>query len=98
MKEITITGSEGLIGSTLCKYFEKQKRSINKLDLKFGHDLTDSLPLNTKISSFCKKLTKRSSIFEFVVQTTIFLIFLQDCKRSIKYFTNGFQLISLRCL
>ena len=41
MKEITITGSEGLIGSTLCKYFEKQKRSVNKLDLKLGHDLTD---------------------------------------------------------
>ena len=41
MKEITITGSEGLICSTLCKYFEKQKRSVNKLDLKFGHDLTD---------------------------------------------------------
>ena len=41
MKEITITGSEGLIGSTLCKYFEKQKRAVNKLDLKLGHDLTD---------------------------------------------------------
>jgi NAD(P)-dependent dehydrogenase (short-subunit alcohol dehydrogenase family) len=41
MKEITVTGSEGLIGSTLCKYFEKQKRAVNKLDLKLGHDLTD---------------------------------------------------------
>ena len=52
MKEITITGSEGLIGSTLCKYFEKQKRSINKLDLKFGHDLTDE--------SFVKKWFKNN--------------------------------------
>ncbi len=41
MKEITITGSEGLIGSTLCKFFKKKKRSVNKLDLKLGHDLTD---------------------------------------------------------
>ena len=52
MKEITITGSEGLIGSTLCKYFEKQKRSVNKLDLKFGHDLTDQ--------SFVKKWFKNN--------------------------------------
>jgi NAD(P)-dependent dehydrogenase (short-subunit alcohol dehydrogenase family) len=52
MKEITITGSEGLIGSTLCKYFEKQKRSVNKLDLKLGHDLTDE--------SFVKKWFKNN--------------------------------------
>ena len=41
MGEITITGSEGIIGSTLCHYFQKQNKSINKLDLKLGHDLTD---------------------------------------------------------
>ena len=41
MKEITITGSEGLVGSTLCKFFEKKKISVNKLDLKLGHDLTN---------------------------------------------------------
>lgn len=52
MKEITITGSEGLIGSTLCKYFEKQKRFVNKLDLKFEHDLTDE--------SFVKKWFKNN--------------------------------------
>ncbi len=52
MKEITITGSEGLIGSGLSKYFEKQKRSVNKLDLKFGHDLTDE--------SFVKKWFKKN--------------------------------------
>jgi NAD(P)-dependent dehydrogenase (short-subunit alcohol dehydrogenase family) len=52
MKEITITGSEGLIGSALSKYFEKQKRSVNKLDLKFGHDLTDE--------SFVKKWFKKN--------------------------------------
>ena len=52
MKEITITGSEGLIGSTLCKCFEKQKRSVNKLDLKLGHDLTDE--------SFVKKWFKNN--------------------------------------
>ncbi|MDC0041936.1 SDR family oxidoreductase [Candidatus Nitrosopelagicus sp.] len=41
MNEITITGSEGVIGSTLCQYFEAQNKTVNKLDLKFGHDLTD---------------------------------------------------------
>jgi len=46
MKEdtsITITGSEGLIGSTLCKYFKSKKRKIKKLDIKLGHDLTDEV-------------------------------------------------------
>ena len=41
MNEITITGSEGIVGSTLCKFFQKKKKKINKLDLKLGHDLTD---------------------------------------------------------
>ena len=41
MNEITITGSEGLVGSTLCKFFQNKKRNINKLDLKLGHDLTN---------------------------------------------------------
>jgi NAD(P)-dependent dehydrogenase (short-subunit alcohol dehydrogenase family) len=41
MNKITITGSEGLVGSTLCKYFQNKKISVNKLDLKLGHDLTD---------------------------------------------------------
>ena len=39
--DITITGSEGLIGSTLCKYFKKKGRSVKKLDIKLGHDLTN---------------------------------------------------------
>lgn len=41
MNEITITGSEGLVGSTLCKFFQNKKKNINKLDLKLGHDLTN---------------------------------------------------------
>ena len=39
--DITITGSEGLIGSTLCKYFKKKGRSVKKLDIKLGHYLTN---------------------------------------------------------
>ena len=39
--DITITGSEGLIGSTLCKYFKSKNKTIKKLDIKLGHDLTD---------------------------------------------------------
>ena len=36
---ITITGSEGIVGKELCKFFKNEK--IIKLDLKNGHDLTD---------------------------------------------------------
>ena len=39
--DITITGSEGLIGSELCKYFKSKNKTIEKLDIKLGHDLTD---------------------------------------------------------
>jgi len=40
LKNITITGSEGIIGRQLCSYL-KNKYKIIKLDLKFGHDLSD---------------------------------------------------------
>jgi NAD(P)-dependent dehydrogenase (short-subunit alcohol dehydrogenase family) len=40
MRNIVITGSEGLIGTELCKYFEKTDY-VKKLDLKLGHDLHD---------------------------------------------------------
>lgn len=40
MKKITITGSEGLIGTELCKFFSK-KHDVQKLDIKLGHDLTN---------------------------------------------------------
>lgn len=42
MRNITITGSEGLIGSHLCKFFAKcPDVKIQKLDMLLGHDLTD---------------------------------------------------------
>jgi len=40
LRKIIITGSEGLIGSELCKYFEKEN-NVLRLDLKLGDDLTD---------------------------------------------------------
>ena len=42
MRSITITGSEGLIGSQLKKFFEKNDGvEVKKLDLTLGDDLTD---------------------------------------------------------
>jgi hypothetical protein len=40
MRNITITGSEGLIGKELCKFFQKNNH-ILKLDLQLGHDLSN---------------------------------------------------------
>ena len=40
MKKIIITGSRGLIGTELCKFFKKKFRLL-ELDLVLGHDLTD---------------------------------------------------------
>ncbi|RZD48320.1 MAG: dehydrogenase [Thaumarchaeota archaeon] len=40
MKQIIITGSEGYLGSNLCRFFKKNYK-ILKLDIKLGHDLTD---------------------------------------------------------
>lgn len=39
MRKITITGSEGLIGKELCKFFKND--NIKKLDIQLGHDLTN---------------------------------------------------------
>ncbi len=52
MKKITITGSEGLIGTELCKFFSK-KYNVQKLDIKLGHDLTNE--------DFVKKWFKKNS-------------------------------------
>tara|TARA_Y100000590_G_C15687511_1_gene1002163 strand:- start:834 stop:1514 length:681 start_codon:yes stop_codon:yes gene_type:complete len=42
MRNITITGSEGLIGTQLTKFFEDDDGvEINRLDLSLGHDLSD---------------------------------------------------------
>ena len=41
MKKIIVTGSEGLIGTEICKYFEKNNNKVYRLDLKLGHDLND---------------------------------------------------------
>ncbi len=41
MKKIIVTGSEGLIGTEICKYFEKNNDKVYRLDLQLGHDLND---------------------------------------------------------
>lgn len=41
MKRVIITGSEGVVGSELTKFFTKKKFIVFKLDKELGHDLTD---------------------------------------------------------
>lgn len=41
MKDIILTGSEGLVGKTLSEHFINKGYSVACLDLKLGHDLTD---------------------------------------------------------
>ena len=41
MKKIIVTGSEGLIGAEICKYFERNNNKVYRLDLQLGHDLND---------------------------------------------------------
>ena len=52
MKKIVITGSKGLIGTELCKFFKKKYRVL-ELDLKLGNDLSDE--------KFVKKWFKEKS-------------------------------------
>lgn len=40
-RKIIVTGSEGLIGSEICKYFKNKNEDVIKLDIKLGHDLCD---------------------------------------------------------
>ena len=49
MRTITVTGSEGLLGSEICNFFEKTD-NVHKLDLELGHNLADE--------SFVKKWFK----------------------------------------
>ena len=49
MRTITVTGSEGLLGSEICNFFDKTD-NVHKLDLELGHNLADE--------SFVKKWFK----------------------------------------
>lgn len=50
-RKIIVTGSEGLLGSEISKYFESKNDVVIKLDIKLGHDLS-----NEKfVKSFFKK-------------------------------------------
>lgn len=41
MKKIIVTGSEGLLGTEICRYLESQGNQVIRCDLSLGHDLTD---------------------------------------------------------
>ncbi len=40
-RKIIVTGSEGLLGSEISKYFESKNDTVIKLDIKLGHDLSN---------------------------------------------------------
>ena len=81
MKKITITGSEGLIGTELCKFFNK-KYNVQKLDIKLGHDLTNEdfvkqwfkkNPSDSLINCFAlndrlEEKKKRNTLFNFPLE------------------------------
>ena len=82
MKKITITGSEGLIGTELCKFFNK-KYNVQKLDIKLGHDLTNEdfvkqwfkkNPSDSLINCFAlndrlEEKKKRNTLFNFPLES-----------------------------
>lgn len=41
MYDVIVTGSEGLLGSPLCRHLEAKGLKVAHLDLSLGHDLTD---------------------------------------------------------
>ena len=83
MKRVIITGSEGVVGSELTKFFTKKKIKVFKLDKELGHDLTDEKfvkewfnqnPGDSLINCFAlndhvAKGEKRPTLFEFSLES-----------------------------
>jgi len=76
LRDLVITGSEGLIGNSLSEYFISKGYSVACLDLQLGHDLTDERfvknwfkdnPAKSLINAFAlndhMNLSKRNSGF-----------------------------------
>ena len=82
MKKIVITGSKGLIGTELCKFFKKKYRLL-ELDLKLGHDLADEKfvkkwfkenPADYLVNCFAMndhvdQKRKKSTLFDFSLES-----------------------------
>lgn len=79
MKTIIVTGSEGLIGSEICKYFESNNNRVLRVDLKLGHNLTNEEfvkkwfkknPADYLVNCFAlndhvNKTRKKGTVFDF---------------------------------
>ena len=86
MKKIIITGSEGLIGSSLIKFFSSEGYECLGLDLSLGHDLTDE----KFVKSYFKKNKANALINLFALnhhiggkttKTTLFDLSLESFKQ-----------------
>lgn len=83
MKTIIVTGSEGLIGSEICKYFENNKTKVLRVDLRLGHDLIKeefvkkwfkTNHANYLVNCFAlndhvQKTRKKGTVFDFPLKT-----------------------------
>lgn len=63
MNKVIVTGSEGLIGSEVCKYLSKKGYTVLRCDLKLGHDLTDE----TFVKDYFKKNKANSLVNLFAI-------------------------------
>lgn len=83
MKTIIVTGSEGVIGSEICQYFEDNNNKVLRLDLKLGHNLTNERfvkkwfkknPAEYLVNCFAlndhvQKNRKKGTVFDFPLKT-----------------------------
>lgn len=61
--KIIVTGSEGLIGKSICNMFESNGHTVYRLDLSLGHDLTNELFVKNYFSKFTDKADALVNLF-----------------------------------
>ena len=60
---VIVTGSEGLIGKSICNMFEANGHTVYRLDLSLGHDLTDELFVKTYFKNILDDIDALVNLF-----------------------------------